>query len=418
MKTTSIGAESVQPSARLIRHRLSVTALLAFASGLPLSLVGSTLQAWYTVSGASLLSIGLLSLVGQPYVYKFLWAPVLDRYTPPTFLGRRRGWILIFQIGLVLGLLSMSLLEPQHRPNALALLALCVALCSASHDVAIDAYRTDLLLPNERGMGASYTVLGYRIALLLSGGIAMMIADHIGWHNTYRLMALIIAATTFVTLWAPSEPIAVAPKSLRLAIVEPLCELIKRPSAILILGFLVLYKISDVVALSLSTPFLLREMHLSLTEVGVLYKTLGLVATLIASVIGGIGLSRLGYYRALWIFGVLQGLSIFTFVLLAIIGKQSAVLIIAIFTENFCSGLSTVALVALTMALCDARYTATQFAVLSAVEALPRVFIGPIAAGLVNWLGWSGFFVSAMILTIPALLLLRLLQKPLKLLTT
>ncbi len=390
----------------LANPRILVTLLLAFSSGLPLSLTGSTLQAWYTVSGVSIMTIGALSLVGQPYVYKFLWAPLLDRYLPP-FLGRRRGWIIIFQFSLVISLIIMALLNPKITPWWLAGVALVVAFLSATQDIAIDAYRTELLHPGERGLGAAVTSFGYRIALILSSGIALVLADWIGWRATYLIMAGLMAIEMLVVRLAPEpEQQGRVPASLMIAIVEPFREFLSRRGAVAVLLFILLYKLSDVIALSLSTPFLLRGLGFTLTDVGVLYKTVGLIATLLGAFVGGMWLGSLRMYRSLMLFGILQGVSNGMFVVLAIVGKSYPLLISTIFIEGFCGGLSNVAIIAFLMGLCNVRFTATQYALLSALSAIPRVFIGPLAAWLVEYVGWVNFFLVSVVSMIPSLVLL------------
>ncbi|HVV69782.1 MAG TPA: MFS transporter [Gammaproteobacteria bacterium] len=386
--------------------RILVTMLLAFSSGLPLSLTGSTLQAWYTVSGVSIMAIGALSLVGQPYVYKFLWSPLLDRYNPP-FLGRRRGWVAIFQFVLVLSLAIMAFMNPKTTPWLLAFMALLTAFFSATQDIAIDAYRTDLLHANERGFGAAVTAFGYRIALIFSGGLALVMADLMGWRATYLIMAGLLALEMLVVRFSPEpEQRTSAPTSLVKALVEPFKEFLTRPAAIAILLFVLLYKLSDVIALSLSTPFLLRGIGFSLSDVGVLYKTVGLIATLFGAFVGGAWLGSMGLFRSLMVFGILQGLSNLMFAILAIVGKSYPLLIGTIFIEGFCGGLSNVAIIAFLMGLCNVRYTATQYALLSALSAIPRVFIGPFAAWLVEDVGWINFFLISVVAMVPSLILL------------
>ncbi|MDF3054396.1 MAG: ampG [Gammaproteobacteria bacterium] len=407
----------IQSLKALTQPRLLATTLLAFSSGLPLALTGSTLQAWYTVAGVSIVTIGVLSLVGQPYTYKFLWAPLLDRYTP-AFLGRRRGWVLIFQFLLAVSLAAMAFMNPVTAPWLLAGFAFFVAFLSASQDIAIDAYRADLLNPNERAMGAAVTTLAYRIAMLLSGAVAMILADQIGWKNTYLIMAALMASEMLVT-WRSPEPDfhPKPPVSLYKAVVEPFKEFLGRKAGWLILIFVMVYKLSDVVALSLSTAFLLRGLNFTLTDVGVYYKTIGLTATVLGSFIGAIYLPRMGFYRALMWFGILQGLSNFVFVLLAVSAKSYALMIAAIFVENLCGGLSNVAMVALLMALCNAKYTATQFALLSALSAVGRVFVGPFAGLLVEQMGWAWFFTFSVFCVLPALVILVFLKPYLEALT-
>lgn len=391
--------------------RLLATILLAFSSGLPLTLSGSTLQAWFTVSGIAITTIGALSLIGQPYVYKFLWAPLLDRYYP-RFLGRRRGWIFIFQFGIAATLAAMAFCNPKINPVLLGGLALLLAFFSASQDVAIDAYRTDLLEPAERGLGATITVFGYRIALLVSGGLALVLADEIGWRYTYLLMSGLMLIEMVITGRLPN-PIVTArpPKTLLKSVIEPFKQFWSQESGGLLLLFILVYKLSDVIALSLSTVFLIRGLGFSLTAVGLLYKSVGLAASLLGSLVGGVAVSGIGLYRCLLVFGILQGLSNLLFALLAIVGKSYGLMVGAIFIESFCGSLSSVAMVVYAMSLCDPRYTATQYALLTAFGAIPLVFIGPLAGWMVQWLGWVNFFISSVFFTIPGLWILLLLKK-------
>lgn len=390
----------------LANPRILAIFILGFSSGLPIGLTGSLLQAWYTVAGVGIVSIGVLTLVGQPYVYKFLWAPLLDRYTPP-FLGRRRGWIIITQLLLTVSIAGMAFLSPQATPWTLAFLALFVSISSATQDTAYNAYATDLLKPNERGLGASVLTTSYRIAALFSGGITLVMADKIGWQATYLIMAALMTLEMIATYFGPEpQTIVNTPTSLTQAVVEPFKEFLSRRYAIAILLFIVLYKLSDAFALSLTTSFLIRGLGFSLTDVGIIYKGVGLVAMLLGAFAGGFCMSRISLYRALLLFGILQGLSNAMFMILAIVGKNFTFMAISIFIESFCSGLGTVAFLACLMGICDVRYTATQFALLSALAAIGRVFVGPFAGTMVEHLGWTQFFLWSVLLAVPGLLLL------------
>jgi PAT family beta-lactamase induction signal transducer AmpG len=391
---------------QMVQRQLQVTLYLGFFSGLPIALCGSTLQAWFTVAGINIVAIGMLTLVGQPYVYKFLWAPLLDRYLLP-WGGRRRGWILLTQVALALVIAGMAFLNPAHQSGALALLALLIALFSATQDIAIDAYRTDLLNPSERGVGAAMVTIGYRIAMWVSGGVALILAAKLGWHFTYLLMAALMLLGIGVTLWSP-EPIynARPPKTLQASIIEPFREFWSRNGKLALLLFIIFYKLTDAFALTLSTTFFIRGIGFSLVEVGMAYKTIGIFAGLLGSLIGGILMIRLGVYRSLWYFGILQGASNLMFVWLAMVGKSLSLLVSVVFVESFCSGLGTVALVAFLMSLCDHRYTATQFALFSAISAIGRVFVGPLAGIMQEHWGWVTFYWGAFAMAIPGLVLL------------
>lgn len=390
------------------QRRLLVTLLLGFSSGLPLAITGTLLQAWFTVSGISIVAIGALSLVGQPYVYKFLWAPFLDRYIPP-FLGRRRGWLVITQIGLLLAIVVMAFGDPKISPYFLAGLAFLIAFLSASQDIAIDAYRTDILLPEERGLGAALYTAAYRVAMMVSGGLALIIAGFWGWQNTFLLMAGLMIIGLLASFFG-EEPLSDInhknPKNLCAAIVHPLREFFSRDYAIVLLLAIVLYKLGDALSIALTTPFLIRYVGFSLITVGAIFKGAGLIATLLGVFVGGLLMIRLSLYRSLILFGILQAAAILTFIQLAIVGKSYVMLVITVFVDNFCNGMGSTALVAFLMSLCDHRYTATQFALLTAVASIGRVFIASVAGVMVEHMGWVNFFICAIITCLPGLFLL------------
>lgn len=390
--------------------RILTVLFLGFSSGLPLALTGSTLQAWFTQADVNLLTIGALSLVGIPYVWKFLWSPIMDRFVPP-FLGRRRGWISITQLGLCLTLFLLANMNPTVSPILIGIVALIIAFISASQDIAIDAYRTDILLPEERGLGAAVFTFSYRMAMLTSGGLALVIADHFGWRFTYELMAVLIALSTIVTYLGPEVAHEVQPpKTFKAAIVEPFLNLLQRDGIAIILLFVIFYKIGDALALSLMSNFLLHGLGFTLTQVGLTFKTVGLAATIAGALAGGILLLRMNLYWALLWFGLAQAFSNLMFMLLAYVGKSYLLMASSIFIEGFCSGMSTAAFMAFLMSLCHQRYTATQYASLSALMAIGRVFLGPFAAVMVKDLGWVNFYFWSFILCFPGIILLTLLR--------
>lgn len=266
------------------QRRSAVLLLLGFASGLPLALTSGTLQAWMTVAGVDLKTIGFFSLVGQAYVFKFLWSPLMDRYTPP-LLGRRRGWLLLSQVLLLIAIFSMGLLNPERHLWWLAALAVMVAFCSASQDIVFDAYKTDLLSAEERGAGAAISVFGYRLAMLVSGGLALWLADrYLGWQATYWLMAALMLIGIAATLMAPEPQADVPPpRTLEQAVLAPLRDFFLRDNAWLILLLIVMYKMGDAFAGSLSTTFLIRGVGFDAGEVGLVNKTLGLLATIVGA---------------------------------------------------------------------------------------------------------------------------------------
>src|SRR5512146_584969 len=381
-------------------RRIGLMLPLGFASGLPLALTAGTLQAWLAVVGVDLKTIGIFTLVGLPYTLKFLWAPLVDRVVPP-WLGRRRGWMLITQIAVAIGLALVGLTGPGKHPEWLGVVALGVAFMSASLDIVYDAYRTDLLLPPERGFGAAVWVNGYRFALLVASAGALILADYIGWQGTYLLLAGLMAAGVVTILLSPEPPaVEAGPASLAEAVGLPLRELFSRPSVYGLLSLIMLYKVGDAVAGSLQTAFFIGGMGFSASDVGFV-KGIGIAATLLGALAGGLAMARLGLVRSLLLFGVLQALSNLSFMLLAWIGKSYVALAASIIAENVTGGMGTAAFVALVMSLCDHRYTATQFALLSSLEAFGRVFSGRPSAELVALVGWGQFFFVSFLLALP-----------------
>ncbi|MBO9353313.1 muropeptide transporter [Bordetella petrii] len=389
-------------------RRVAPLLVLGFASGLPLALTGGTLQAWATVDGVSLEQIGFLTLVGSAYTLKFLWAPLVDRYVPP-LLGRRRGWMLVTQLLLAAAIMAMGALSPASALLPLALLAVAVAFFSATQDIAFDAYCTDVLRREERGAGAAIKVLGYRLAMVVSGGLALIIADQwLGWGATYVLMGVLMLACALATLWAPEpEQPASAPRSLGLAVVEPFREFFSRRGAYTVLALIVLYKLGDAFAGALSTTFLIRGAGFDPTQVGTVNKVLGLAATIVGALAGGSLMARWGLYRSLMAFGILQAISNLGYWVLAVSPKSIWLMAAAVGIENLCGGLGTASFVALLMALCQHRFSATQFALLSALSAVGRIYLaGPLTPPLVHSLGWPGFFMLTVVIAVPGLLLL------------
>jgi PAT family beta-lactamase induction signal transducer AmpG len=387
-------------------RRIGVVMLLGFSSGLPLALSGGTLQAWLAVAGVNIETIGLFALVGLPYTLKFLWSPLMDRFVPP-FLGRRRGWMLATQMALMGAIAAMGSLSPENAPFALAALALILSFSSASQDIVIDAYRTDVLHEKERGAGAAVSVLGYRIAMLVSGALALILSDQIGWHSTYWVMASLMMVGMLATWIAPEPDGHIRPpKDLEEAVWGPLKDFFSRHGAATLLLLIVLYKLGDAFAGTLTTAFLIRGVGFTATDVGTINKGLGMLATIGGALYGGALMARLGLYRALMLFGILQGVSNLTFMGLAMAGKSYGIMVLAVGVENLCGGMGTAAFVALLMALCNHRYTATQYALLSALAAVGRVFVGPPSGYIVEAVGWVAFFFLTFLVALPGLWLL------------
>lgn len=382
--------------------------MLGFASGLPLALTSGTLQAWATVENVSLQSIGFLTLIGTAYTIKFLWAPLVDRYALPV-LGRRRSWIFLTQLLLAASIAAMGLFNPGSSLAMLAALAVVVAFLSATQDIAFDAYSTDVLRKHERAAGAALKVLGYRLAMIVSGGLALILADQwLGWNSMYFVMGGVMAVCALATLYAPEpEQPALAPRSLKSAVIEPLVEFFSRKGALTLLLLIVLYKLGDAFAGALSTTFLLRGAGFSVSEVGTINKVFGLVATIVGALAGGAIMARLGMYRSLMLFGVLQAVSNFGYWVLAVTPPSVPFMAFVVATENLCGGLGTAAFVALLMALCQQQFSATQFALLSALSAVGRTYLaGPFTPPLVESLGWPSFFVLTVLIALPGLVLL------------
>ncbi|WP_318388793.1 muropeptide MFS transporter AmpG [Enterobacter sp.] len=393
----------------------AILLILGFASGLPLALTSGTLQAWMTVENIDLKTIGFFSLVGQAYVFKFLWSPVMDRYTPP-FLGRRRGWLLATQCLLLLAIAGMGFLEPGSQLRWMAALAVVIAFCSASQDIVFDAWKTDVLSAEERGAGAAISVLGYRLGMLVSGGLALWLADRwLGWQGMYWLMAVFLIPCIIATLLAPEPTDAIpVPKSLEQAVAAPLRDFFGRNNAWLILLLIVLYKLGDVFAMTLTTTFLIRGVGFDAGDVGVVNKSLGLIATIIGALYGGVLMQRLTLFRALLIFGVLQAVSNAGYWWLSVTDKSIYSMAAAVFFENLCGGMGTAAFVALLMTLCNKSFSATQFALLSALSAVGRVYVGPLAGWFVETWGWSTFYLFSVFAGLPGLLLLLVCKQTLE----
>ena len=356
-------------------------------------------------------TIGMFSLVGLPYVCKFLWAPLLDRFVPAR-LGRRRGWMFLSQIAIAMLLSIMAFTAPASATQMMALLGCLLAFCSATQDIAADAYRADLLPAKERGPGAALSVTGYRVAMLVSGGATLIIADQTGWTTAYLVMAGLMLSGILVSVFGP-EPAqsAAVPGSLDEAVVNPFREFLRRPHALWVLALIILYKLGDAFAGSLTSAFLIRGAGFDLTDVGVVYKGVGLAATILGALFGGALLARMGLFRALLAFGILQAITNLGFMLLAWLGKNYIVMTLVITLENLAGGMGTAAFVAFLMALCDVRYSATQFALLSALSAVGRVFVGPAAGISVATLGWPAFFGLTFAAALPGLGLLVWLRR-------
>lgn len=389
-------------------QKMAALLLLGFASGLPLLLTSRTLQAWMTVEQVDLSAIGLFSLVALPYSLKFLWSPLLDRFVPP-FLGRRRGWLVITQVALVLAIAAMSLQNPRQTLQLLAINAVLIAFFSASQDIAFDAYRVDVLEEREMGAGAAVAVLGYRIALLATGSVALILADQIPWSWVYLCLAGLMALSIGVSIWSPEPTEQVRPPvTLAEAVKLPFLEFFQRSGlmqGILVLVFITLYKLGDGLVNNMAIPFLLQT-GFSQATIGTIQGGMGLLATIVGTLAGGAVLSQIGINRALWIFGGLQALSNLSYFVLAQVGQNEPLMVLVINIENFCGGLGTAAFVAFLMSLCNSQFSATQYALLSSLMAVSRDVLVTPAGSIAQATGWSTFFLISLGAALPGLLLL------------
>ncbi len=375
--------------------------LLGAASGYPNQLTESALQAWLKDGGATNTTIGIMSYVAWPYLLKPLWAPLIDRYPLP-FLGRRRGWILAMQIALAAGIALFAVQNPASSLAPIALCAVAIVFFSATQDIAIDAYRTDVAAPSERGLAAAATNLGYRSAAWTASALALVIAGAVGWRAAFLVLAGLMLLFCFATVYAPSSHNDYRPRSLRESIIEPLRELLGTPSALTLLLVVLLFKVGDAFANKLFTPFMM-DVGFTKIEIGLIVKALFTASALLGSVLGGILMVRLGLLRSMLAFGVLQALSNLLYCALAVAGKSYPIMAAAVIIEHIAGAMGGIALVALIMAMCDARYTAFQYALLSALALLPRYSLGYPAGWIADHGGWYVYFVASFALALPGL---------------
>jgi PAT family beta-lactamase induction signal transducer AmpG len=411
---TSAAATSVsaQTSARwsVFSPRVFLLLVLGFSSGLPLALVGHTLSAWMTDAKVDLTTVGLFSAVMLPYSVKFLWAPAVDQLRPPV-LGRRRGWALVFQLALMACLLWMAATDPIADASTMALAAVCVAAFSASQDIVLDAYRTDVLAPAQRAAGSATFITGYRLGMLASGSLAFILADHIAWPSVYRAMAAFVLIGVVAVLLAPEPPGTIASTTnttwrarLQSMVVLPLRDFTQREGAATALAFMLTYKIGDAFAGTVTTPFF-KGIGFTNTELGTLHSGAGMIATIVGGLVAGAVMPRLGVRRGLLAFGALQALTNVFFALMALTGKSMLLLVAGVVLDNFAGGMGTMAFVSFLMGLCDRRFSATQYALFSSVSAFPARALGAFAGAAATSLGWSTFFFATIAVAVPGVLL-------------
>ncbi len=376
--------------------------LLAAASGYPNQLTESALQAWLKDSGASNTAIGVMSYVAIPYLLKFLWAPFVDRYPIP-ILGRRRGWMLAMQIALAVALALLAFQNPAVALAPVTACAVAIVFFSATQDIAIDAYRTDISLPQERGPAAAVTNLGYRSMAWIASAFALVVADYFGWRQAFLLLAGVMLAFGVVTWLAPEPEYAhQPPRTLRESIVEPLRELLGTPSAVALISVVLLFKVGDAFAQKLFTPFMM-DTGFSKTEIALIVKAIFTASAVSGAILGGVMMVRLGLLRSMLAFGVAQAVSNLLYCVLAASGKSYPIMVAAVSIEHVAGAMGNIALVALIMAICDIRFSAFQYAILSSLALLPRYSLGYPAGWVADHGGWFTYYVVSFLIALPGL---------------
>jgi len=392
----------------LFNRRMLTCIFLGFTSGMPLYVLFQLVPAWLRSSGVDLSTIGLFALVSLPYTWKFLWSPLMDRYKPP-FLGRRRGWTLITQLGLLATIGLLGHFDPGESLQAIVWLVFAVALFSASQDIVIDAYRRELLADDELGTGTSIFINAYRLSSLVPGSLSLILSDLLPWSTVYWVTAAFMAVGIVTTLAIrETSDDALAPRSLREAVIDPFREFFARDgiaTGLAILAFMFLYKLGDNMATALATPFYL-DMGFSRTEIGSVAKVAALWAAIAGSIIGGAVMLKLTINKALWIFGFVQMFTILGFAWLSVIGHDPLALFVVVSAEYLGVGLGTVALTAYMARETSRAFTATQFALFTSLIAVPRTFANASTGFLIEWMGYTSFFLLCTALAVPGMLML------------
>lgn len=399
----------------LMNKKMLILLALGFSSGLPLLMTGGTLKTWLAREQVDISTIGYFGWVGLAYSLKFLWAPFLDRFDL-LGMGRRRSWMLATQVLLAVSVFVMGLMNPLESVAQMAALAVLIAFFGATQDIAIDAYRREICRDEELGLGASMGMYGYRIAMLVSGGVGIGLvgseAVNLTWGGLYALVAACFAVGILTTWFAP-EPEAVpgaVPKSLASAFVDPFREYMSRDGAIVVLLFVFLFKLGDALGGAMLSPFYV-QMGYSNQDIGLIAKTVGLASSLGGLFIGGLVIMKLGIYRSLWFFGILQALSTAGFALITFVGPEKWALAATVIFEDVSAGMGNAAFVAFIASVCNRRYTATQFAILSSVATLGRTFFSGFSGDMVKSLDWANFFFACGLIALPGLFMLFLMRK-------
>ena len=399
----------------LFNKRMLACVVLGFSSGLPLYLLFQLLPAWLRSEGIDLKTIAVFALIQLPYTWKFIWAPLMDRYNLIAPMGRRRSWMLLTQISLFITICAYGFFNPQLNITSIAVVSTLVALFSASQDIVIDAFRREILSDEELGLGNSIHVNAYRVSGLVPGALALILSDHLPWSSVFWIVALFMIPGMLMTIFAKEPHRAEAPKSLKASVIEPFTEFINRAGikhALLVLLFILLYKLGDSMATALATPFYI-DMGFSNTDIGTIVKGSGLVMQILGGFIGGIWMVKVGINRGLWVFGMVQLVTILGFAWLAHAGPfetigtiERGMLAIVIGGEALGVGLGTVAYVAYMARETNPAYTATQLALFTSLSAVPRSIFNALTGGMVEALGWEMFFYVCTLLAIPGMLLL------------
>ncbi len=391
----------------LFTKKMLICIFTGFTSGLPLFILISLLPAWLSSSGMDLKTIGLFALIQFPFTWKFIWAPLFDRFS--FGMGRRRSWLIIFQLLLLTTICSFGFIEPRNQLTVVAIISTVIAFFSASQDIVIDAYRRELLSDYELGIGNAIHVNAYKISSLIPGSLALILADSFDWEFVFIVTGLFMLPGIVMTLLI-KEPILKygTPKTLKEAVIEPFKEFKNRKGikgAFLILLFIFLYKIGDSMATALATPFYL-DLGFSMTEIGVIAKNAGLWPGIIGGLAGGIWMIKLGINRALWVFGFMQMFATLSFAWLALSGDNNLILAITVGLEFFAAGLGTTAFIAYIAKTTHPKYTATQFALFTSLASVPRTFTNASTGYLVEFFGWYHFFIFCFLIAIPGMVLL------------
>ena len=392
----------------ILNRRMLICVFTGFTSGLPLYVLFQLVPGWLRVEGVGLAEIGFFALVQIPYTWKFLWSPFMDRYTLP-FLGHRRGWMLLTQVLLLLSMAGMGFIKPDLNLWTIAYLSAAVAFFSASQDIVLDAYRRELLPAVELGLGNSIHVQAYRFSGLVPGALGFILADHFEWHIVFVIIALFMLVGIVMTLVideAIKEP--TPPRTLRAAVLDPFRDFIGRAGlapALLVLAFLFLYKLGDNMATALQSPFFI-DVGFTLTQIGAIAKTAGLFAAITGGMVGGLIMVKVSINRALWLFGVVQIVSILGFAALSEIGANPWMLGVVVTFEYLGVGLGSAALIAFMARSTNPAFAATQLALFTALASVPRVFANAVTGVIVEVTGWTNFFLICTVLAIPGMLLL------------